>query len=106
LVDSEGVPLASTTRDTLDLSVDEHGLFLEAYLDPTRPDVAVIRSAHRAGGLDMTFAFRVNRQSWNHAYSERQLQEVNLHHGVVSVSVRDEQARDKGRGLFRSRRAS
>lgn len=80
LIDHEGVPLARTKSGTLQLIEDERGLRVEAELDPTNPDAARIMSALRRGDLSqMSFAFRVVKDSWNKERTVRELREVQLY---------------------------
>jgi HK97 family phage prohead protease len=86
LINHEGLPLARTKSGTLRLSEDTVGLRVEAELDPYDPDVRALLPKMRRGDLDeMSFAFRVNGQSWSEDYSERTITEVNLARGDVSI---------------------
>jgi len=85
LVNHDGLPLARTKSGTLKLAADPH-LSVYATLDPSDPDVKRIESKMRRGDLsEMSFAFRVTRQEWDDDYTERQILEVNLNRGDVSV---------------------
>jgi HK97 family phage prohead protease len=78
--------MARTKSGTLLLSSDSTGLYAEATLNPSRPDVQIVRAAIQDGDMDeMSFAFRATKQSWNEDYSAREIQGVNLHQGDVSV---------------------
>lgn len=93
LINHEGMPLARTKSGTLDLSVDSHGLRVRATLDRSDPDVQRLEAKMRRGDMDeMSFAFRVNAQTWraaegfeNDPQSHRLITEVSLHKGDVSV---------------------
>ena len=66
LINHDGLPLASTKAGTLTLREDEKGLFMEATLDDTDPDVQRIVPKMKRGDLDkMSFAFMPTRQSWD-----------------------------------------
>lgn len=66
LINHEGLPLARSRAGTLKLSEDERGLFMEAELDTSDPDVARIVPKMRRGDLDkMSFAFWPERQEWD-----------------------------------------
>jgi HK97 family phage prohead protease len=66
LVDHEGLPLARTTSGTLKLSVDARGLYAETVLDAADPDAARVIAKLRRGDLSkMSFAFRVEKESWD-----------------------------------------
>lgn len=81
-----GAPMARTGPGTLRLVEDSTGLATEADLDPGRSDVVILRSAMDAGELDaMSFAFWVTRQTWSPDYDQRDILEVDLDQGDVSV---------------------
>lgn len=85
-VNHEGMTLARTKSGTMRLAEDDHGLHVEADLDPRNPDVQSLQSAMERGDLDeMSFAFRVMRQDWSPDYTQRDLTEVNIHKGDVSA---------------------
>lgn len=85
-VNHEGITLARTKSGTMRLSEDSTGLLVEADLDPASPAVATLRSAMDRGDVDeMSFAFRVVRQEWSPDYTQRDITEVNLNKGDVSV---------------------
>jgi len=82
----DGMTLARTKSGTMRLSEDSTGLHVEADLDPANGQVRDIRSAMDQGDLDeMSFAFRVTRQEWSPDYSQRDITEVNLNKGDVSI---------------------
>jgi len=99
LVNHDGVPLARTESGTMDLREDEHGLFVEATLDPANPRVQEINSAMKRGDMDeMSFAFAAIRDEFNDDYSERSIKEVKLYDvsvvtypasGATTASIRD-----------------
>ena len=85
LINHEGLPLARTGRN-MTLSEDDRGLRVEARLDITDPDVQRLAPKVTAGLIDqMSFAFRVVRQTWDENYDNRDIVEVNIHRGDVSV---------------------
>jgi len=66
LVNHDGLPLARTRSNTLRLTEDERGLYIETDLDPSDPDVRAILPKMRRGDLDkMSFAFMPTRQMWD-----------------------------------------
>ena len=66
LINHEGLPLARTRSGTLTLTEDERGLYMDAMLDPTDPDVRSIVPKMKRGDLDkMSFAFIPTRQEWD-----------------------------------------
>lgn len=93
LINHEGMPLARTKSDTLQLGVDRHGLKVSAQLDRSDPDVQRLEPKMRRGDMDeMSFAFRVKGQKWECTedfpednYALRTITEVSLHKGDVSV---------------------
>jgi HK97 family phage prohead protease len=82
-----GVPMARTIKaETLRLAEDSTGLAVEADLDGSRSDVYQLQSAMEAGELDaMSFAFYVTKQMWSPDYAQRDIEEVDLDGGDVSV---------------------
>ena len=114
LANHEGLPYARTTLPpgqpgSLTLSEDSKGLHFRAQLDRSDPDVREIMHKIGSGLLDQcSFAFRVveGGQSWNDYYTQRDITEVSLDRGDVSIvnygasadtSV-DARSRTRGRG--------
>lgn len=86
LVNHAGLTLARTKSGTLRLAEDETGLHTEADLDPASPHVQALRSAMDRGDVDeMSFGFWVTRQQWSPDFDQRDILEVRLHKGDVSV---------------------
>lgn len=93
LVNHAGMPLARTKSGTLKLSVDDHGLRVDAELDRRDPEVQALEVKMRRGDMDeMSFAFRVKAQEWEATadfpdddMALRTITEVSLHKGDVSV---------------------
>jgi HK97 family phage prohead protease len=90
LVNHDGLPLARTRSGTLKLSEDKRGLYFEATLDPSDPDVQQIVPKLNRGDLSqMSFAFRVPKggDSWRTegGTEVRELIEVDIDHGDVSL---------------------
>lgn len=86
LINHEGTPLARTKSGTLKLSRDRHGLKVWASLDATDPDVQRLVPKMRRGDMDeMSFAFRVQDQTWDDSYGHRTITELSLQKGDVSV---------------------
>ncbi len=82
----DGITLARTKSQTMTLAEDSTGLHVEARLDPASPQVQTIRSAMERGDVDeMSFAFWVTRQEWSPDFEQRDILEVNLNKGDVSV---------------------
>lgn len=80
LINHDGVPLARTASKTLQLESDNRGLRVEATLDGTVPAVRSLVSAMERGDLDeMSFAFRVDEQTWNGDYTERMITSLRLY---------------------------
>lgn len=86
LVNHGGLTLARTKSGTMRLAEDGTGLRVEASLDPASPHVQALQSAMNRGDVDeMSFAFWVTRQQWSPDYEQRDILEVNLNKGDVSV---------------------
>jgi HK97 family phage prohead protease len=86
MINHEGLPLARTTSNTLDLSQDSTGLNMRSTLDASDPDVQRIVPKMQRGDLnEMSFAFGVVEQEWSPDFSQRTLREVSLAGGDVSV---------------------
>lgn len=86
LVNHTGLTLARTKSGTMQLAEDDTGLHTEARLDPASPHVTALRSAMDRGDVDeMSFAFWVTRQQWSPDFDQRDILEVNLNKGDVSV---------------------
>lgn len=86
LINHEGLPLARTRSGTLQLSQDSMGLHVRSVLDPNDPDVQSIMPKIARGDLgEMSFAFSTVRQNWSEDYSTRELTELSLANGDVSV---------------------
>jgi HK97 family phage prohead protease len=86
LINHEGMPLARTRSGTLTLRADNTGLESEATVDRRDPEGQALEVKMERGDLDqMSFGFRVTRQSWNEDYTERDITEVNLDNGDVSI---------------------
>lgn len=78
--------IARTTNGTLQLSVDDAGLFVRADLDSSDVDVAYIVPKLRAGLIDeMSFAFRITSGIWSPDYDEFRIDEVELHRGDTAI---------------------
>ena len=86
LCNHEGLPLARTTNGSLDLAATERGLEFTATADPSDPDAARIASKVSTGLMDQcSFAFRVVKQTWDEDYTQRDITEVSLDRGDVSI---------------------
>jgi HK97 family phage prohead protease len=86
LLNHGGLAMAYTKAGTLRLSEDSTGLHMEADVTATRSDVQDMLLALGDGSVDeMSFAFRVTRQIWSPDYDQRDILEVDLHRGDVSV---------------------
>jgi len=82
LVNHAGLPLARTRSGTLSLSEDERGLYMEARLDGSDPDVRALVPKMKRGDLDkMSFAFVPMRQTWDDSgdIPKRTIEDVALH---------------------------
>ena len=81
-----GMPLSRTSNGTLVLAEEKVGLVYTATCDPEDPDAKMAARKVDQGLLNQnSFAFRVVRQQWDGDYENRELLEVNLHRGDVSI---------------------
>ncbi|MDT9689393.1 HK97 family phage prohead protease [Streptomyces sp. P9(2023)] len=86
LLNHGGLAMAYTKAGTLRLSEDSTGLHMAADVNAKRSDVGDMLAALDEGSVDeMSFAFRVTRQQWSPDYDQRDILEVDLHRGDVSV---------------------
>ncbi len=91
LLNHAGLSMAATKRSdggspSLRLSEDSTGLHMEAEVNTTRGDVRDMLAAITDGDVaEMSFAFRVVRQQWSPDFDQRDILEVDLHRGDVSV---------------------
>ena len=91
LVNHEGIPLARTKSNTLNLFEDARGLRVEARLDPNNPKVAEVASAMKRDDLnEMSFAFQAIKDEFNEAGDERTIREAKLYDvSVVTTPASD-----------------
>ena len=83
-VNHDGLPLARTKSETLELREDEVGLSVRAELDPTDPDVMRLKPKLERGDLsEMSFAFFVDRHEWDRS------DKTNPIRTIQSVELRD-----------------
>ncbi len=86
LINHAGMTLARTKSGTMRLAEDDTGLHTEADLDPSSPHVQALRSAMERKDLDeMSFAFWVQRQTWSPDFEQRDILEVAMNKGDVSI---------------------
>lgn len=86
LLNHSGLAMAYTKAGSLRLSEDTTGLHMEADVNTGRGDVRDMVAAIEDAAVDeMSFAFRVTRQQWSPDYDQRDILEVDLHRGDVSV---------------------
>jgi HK97 family phage prohead protease len=86
LANHEGLPLARTTNGSLQLSDMGSGLEFSATASADDPDVARIAAKVESGLMDQcSFAFRVVEQKWNDDHDQRDISEVSLDRGDVSI---------------------
>lgn len=82
----QNLPIARTTAGNLRLSTDSQGLLVDATLDRRDPDVRALEVKMENGNLSqMSYVFRAVRDKWNSDYTKRELLEVSLDKGDVSV---------------------
>lgn len=86
LLNHGGMTLARTTSGTLQIGVDESGLWYEPRLDPQNSVVRDVLSGIRRGDLnESSFAFRIQRGSWDPGYTAYRIEQLDLHRGDVST---------------------
>jgi len=86
LVNHEGLPLAATRNGSLALEATDRGLEFTATCDPSDPDAARIAAKVESGLMsECSFAFRVVTQTWDEDYTQRDITEVSLDRGDVSI---------------------
>jgi HK97 family phage prohead protease len=86
LLNHEGLAMAYTHADTLNLSEDSTGLAVEAHVNPKRSDVADMITAIEDGNLtEMSFAFEIIRQVWSQDFMQRDIIEYSINRGDVSA---------------------
>lgn len=86
LLNHGGLSMAYTQAGTLRLSEDSAGLHMAADINTARSDVSDMLLAIEDGNVDeMSFAFRTTRQQWSPDYDQRDILEVDIHRGDVSV---------------------
>jgi HK97 family phage prohead protease len=86
LLNHRGLSMAYTKAGTLRLAEDTTGLHMSADINTERSDVRDMLLALQDNAVDeMSFAFRVTRQQWSPDYDQRDILEVDIHRGDVSV---------------------
>lgn len=81
-----GLPIARTTSGTLSLRTTEKGLHAESDLDLRDPDVQALQVKQERGDLSqMSFAFRTISDLWTDEEADRELMELSLDRGDVSI---------------------
>jgi HK97 family phage prohead protease len=86
LLNHSGLSMAYTRAGTLRLAEDSTGLHMAADVNTTRSDVRDMLTAIEDGDVDeMSFAFNVIRQQWSPDYDQRDISEVSINRGDVSV---------------------
>lgn len=88
LLNHGGLSMAYTRAGTLRLAEDSTGLHMAADVNTSRSDVRDMMHALQDGDVDeMSFAFRVpqGKSQWDDEYTERNILEVDMHRGDVSV---------------------
>lgn len=81
-----GLPIAGTPNGSLKLTEDERGLLFDAEAWDDDPDATIAAKKIDRGLLDQcSFAFMVMRQDWRNDREDRDILEVNLDRGDVSM---------------------
>ncbi len=86
LLNHGGLSMAYTKAGTLRLAEDATGLHIAADLNTERTDIRdMVLSIDEKNVDGMSYAFRVSRQQWSPDYDQRDILEVDIHRGDVSV---------------------
>ena len=86
LINHEGLPIARTTNGSLRLFATDTGLEFEARASADDPDASRVAQKIGSGLMDQcSFAFRVVDQEWSDDYDQRDIREVSLDRGDVSI---------------------
>lgn len=86
LLNHGGLSMAYTRAGTLRMAEDSTGLHMSADVNTARSDVRDMVTAIEDRAVDeMSFAFRVTRQNWSPDFEQRDITEVDIHRGDVSV---------------------
>lgn len=86
LINHEGLPIARTTNGSLRLFSTDVGLEFEGRASEDDPDAARVAAKLSSGLMDQcSFAFRVVNQDWSDDYDKRDISEVSLDRGDVSI---------------------
>jgi HK97 family phage prohead protease len=79
-----GMSMATTRNGRLELSVDEHGLFNRARVNPERSDVQLLYQGVQDQDVrEESFMFEIVLGQWSPDYTEYRIEEVNLDRGDV-----------------------
>jgi HK97 family phage prohead protease len=88
-VEHSNLPLARSTsksgEPSLKLEERTEGLWAIATLNPRDPEVQSLRAKAEHTDLQMSFAFRCDRDRYNEDYTRREILEVNLARGDVAI---------------------
>lgn len=88
LMNHGGVTMARTTNNTLVLSANTTGLVQDAWLNPDRSDVQILRSAIDDGLItEMSFAFMIpdGGGHWSQDFSTFEIRQFDINRGDVSA---------------------
>jgi HK97 family phage prohead protease len=86
LTNHKGITMARTTNSTLELSADQRGMPVVAYLNPERQDVRDLLSAIDDKLItEMSFAFLLEEGVWNEDFTEFTIMRFNIDRGDVSA---------------------
>lgn len=86
LLNHEGLPMARTVNGSLTLRETDDGLEYDAVADDDDPSAKLAARKVDQGLMDQcSFAFRVTRQNWSEDYDVREITEVDLNRGDVSI---------------------
>jgi len=86
LLNHDGMPLARTTNGTLELSVDDNGLFTRAYLSDTQLGRDTYKAVKRGDISQMSFAFVIDKQEVDTEQNLRTVTSVKRLYDVSAVT--------------------
>ncbi len=84
-IEHDHLPLAHTQSGTMRLSENAEGLQVVADLNPRDLEAQSLRAKSENSPLQMSFAFKCNRDRYNDDYTRRDVLEASLHKGDISI---------------------
>lgn len=86
LVNHRGLTMARTTNGSLLLATDSMGMPVQAWMNPVRPDVQLLKTAVEDGDItEMSFAFIITRGEWSADFLTFYIEAFDINRGDVSA---------------------